>query len=224
MNTTALPYSKRNLTMALLRFIGLLVLAQGIRALLTWLLIGVIGLENQVAQPIALAVMAGIIWLVVRPTWQDLGLDLRRGTEKTTWWLYGAMAAIILMLLAANFMMDRSLGLLNLYGVILTPIIEEALFRGLGWGSLSKALPQKWNNIITWVVISLLFGLWHLGYADVIHWWSDKPIGLAGLPTVMIWKVLIGGFIGGAAGLARWKWKKLPGAVFVHAMFNIFGR
>jgi membrane protease YdiL (CAAX protease family) len=207
----------------MVKFILLLVLAQAVRALLDWLLIGVLGVRNTIAQPVSLIVMAAAVWLAARPTWQDLGWDLR-GTSKGTWWLYGAMAAILAMLLAANLLLDPTLWLQNMYGVILVPIVEESIFRGLGWGRLSKTLPQKGNSLITWVLISILFGLWHLGYADVVLWYADSPVSLAYLPTVMLWKVLVGGFIGGVAGLARWRWEKLPGAVFIHAMFNIFGR
>ncbi len=223
MNTAEIAQPKPNLWKTLLRFILLLLLAQGVRALFTWLLQGVIGLDNDISSPLVFMGMAIIIWLVARPTWQDLALDMH-GTSRGTWWLYGIMALIVLMLLAANFMLDSSLWLQNLYGVIIVPIVEEALFRGIGWGRLRKALPQKWNGLLTWVLISVLFGLWHLGYADVILWYTDQPVTLSLLPNVMIWKVLVGGFIGGAAGLVRWKFDKLPGAVFVHAMFNIFGR
>lgn len=223
MNTAETALPKHNLAKVLIRFILLLLLAQGVRALLAWLLMSVAVLEQDVANPLIFVGMAVIVWLVARPTWQDMALDLR-GTRSGTWWLYGAMALIILMLLAANFLLDHSLWLQNLFGVIIVPLVEEALFRGLGWGCLSKALPQKWNGLITWVLISVLFGLWHLGYADVIFWYTDQPVSLSLLPNVMVWKVLVGGFIGGAAGLARWKFGKLPGAVFVHALFNIFGR
>jgi membrane protease YdiL (CAAX protease family) len=212
-----------NFWKAFLRFLLLLLLAQAARALFAWLLLGIAGMEKDIANPIIFTLMAAVVFLIARPTWQDLALDLR-GTSKGTWWLYGVMALIVVMLLAANFMLDRSLWLQNLYGVIFVPIVEEALFRGLGWGRLQKMLPQKGNGLLTWILISVLFGLWHLGYADVILWYTDQPVTLSLLPNVMIWKVLVGGFIGGAAGLARWKFGKLPGAVFVHAMFNIFGR
>lgn len=208
---------------ALLHFCLLLVLAQVVRAFIAWLLMGLAGIPGSIGQPVSLMLMAAVVWLVVRPSWQDLGLDLR-AASKGNRWLYAVMAAIVLMLVAANLLLDSSLWLTNLYGVILVPIIEEALFRGLGWNRLSKALPERWNGFRIWFIISILFGLWHLGYADVIHWYADSPVSLAALPQVMVWKVLVGGFIGGAAGLARWKFKDLPGAVFVHAIFNIFGR
>lgn len=223
MNTQTTTLQKWGLAKALIRFMLLLIAAQAIRALLAWLAINVIGIKNVIAQPLTLLLMALAVWLIARPTWHDLGWDLK-STSKGTWWLYGTMGMILVMLLAANLLLDSSLWLQNLYGVILVPLIEESIFRGLGWGRLSKALPQKWNGLLTWVLISILFGLWHLGYADVVHWYADSPVSLANLPVVMLWKVLVGGFIGGLAGLARWKFDKVPGAVFVHAMFNIFGR
>jgi membrane protease YdiL (CAAX protease family) len=208
---------------ALSRFILLLLLAQMVRAALAWLLIKPIGLDNNVASPLTFIGMAIVLWLAVRPSWHDLGLNLRE-MKKGEWIMYGMMAAIILILLVANFLMDQTLWLTNLYGVVIVPIVEEALFRGLGWSKLSKALPKKWNGLLTWILISILFGLWHLGYTDVVALYADQPVSLPALPAVMVWKVLVGGFIGGMAGLARWKFDKLPGAVFIHALFNIFGR
>lgn len=223
MNEQTLPQPKGGLSKALIRFTLLLIAAQIIRAALAWLAISVIGLTNDIAQPITLVLMAVAVWLIARPTWHDLGWDLK-DTSKGIWWFYGVMGVILVMLLATNLLLDGSLWLQNLYGVILVPFIEESIFRGLGWGKISRALPQKWNGLLTWVIVSILFGLWHLGYADVVHWYADSPVSLANLPVVMVWKVLVGGFIGGLAGLARWKFNKVPGAVFVHAMFNIFGR
>jgi membrane protease YdiL (CAAX protease family) len=223
MNASETTLKKPDFMNTLLRFVLLMVVAQAVRAGLAWLLNVPVGLDNDVTAPVSLAGMAFFIWLVARPSWQDLALDLRNTTRGTKI-AYVALAAIILILLTANFLIDRSLWLKNLYGVLIVPWIEEAFFRGLGWGKLAKALPHKWNGFLTWVLISILFGLWHLGYVDVIALYADQPVNLTALPTVMIWKVLIGGFIGGAAGLVRWKWDKLPGAVFVHAMFNIFGR
>lgn len=223
MNSIEVTPTKADFWKSFLRFLLLLLFAQVVRAVLAWLLIKPIGLENDIASPLTFIGMAFVLWLVVRPSWHDLALDLH-GTQKGIWIMYGVMAAILLILLVANFLMDRTLWLTNLYGVIIVPIVEEALFRGLGWGKLSKALPKKWNGVITWVLISILFGLWHLGYADVVAFYADQPVSLPALPGVMIWKVLVGGFIGGAAGLARWKFDKLPAAVFIHALFNIFGR
>lgn len=207
----------------LLRFILLLIVAQVVRAALTWLLNVPLGLQDEVASLLSFLGMALALWLIVRPSRQDLALDLKE-TTKSTWLMYIALTVIILILLVANFLMDNSLWLSNLYGVIVVPWVEEALFRGLGWGRLSKALPQKWNGFLTWILTSVLFGLWHLGYVDTVAFYANQPVSLTSLAMVMIWKVMVGGFIGGLAGLARWKFDKLPAAVFVHAMFNIFGR
>ncbi len=52
------------------------------------------------------------------------------------------------------------------YGAILTVALEELLFRGWVW----KQLELLHTGPFPWLVSSVLFGIWHLGYADTVLW------------------------------------------------------
>ena len=60
-----------------------------------------------------------------------------------------------------------------------TPIFEEWLFRGYVWRYLRPVFGSGWQLV---VVTSVLFGLWHLGYADVIAWEIVQPEALSSAP------------------------------------------
>ena len=52
------------------------------------------------------------------------------------------------------------------YGAILIVALEELLFRGWVW----KQLELLHTGPFPWLVSSVLFGIWHLGYADTVLW------------------------------------------------------
>ncbi len=205
------------------RFSGLLILAQLLRAGLAFLFQDLLKLPSLFSSSLSLAFMVAVILVITRPGWKALGLDFSDSSKKAKI-LYLIFGGLWLLMGFAIFFIDRSLLMQNIYGVLIVPVLEELLFRGLGWYQISSSLPQKFGGLITWITISVLFGLWHIGYADVVLFHAEKTVSLAALPTVLLWKVLIGGFIGGVAGLARWKTQKLPASIYLHALFNFFGR
>lgn len=207
----------------LIRFCGLLLAAQAVRALFSWLLMKPLHLEWKIANPAVMLLMGIFVWLITKPSLQDLGLDLS-GLSATGRWANLAAIFVVGAMLITTLLMAPDLWLENLNSLIITPVVEEFIFRGLGWSRLSKSLPQKNNQLWVWVLVSVLFGIWHFFYADALLWYAPVKPALANLPTALLWKFLIGGFIGGAAGLLRWKTKHLPFAFFVHALFNMFGR
>ena len=63
--------------------------------------------------------------------------------------------------------LQADLFVMNLNAAISFPIFEETLFRGWGWGQLEKVASFRRSRIVNWLIISLLFGLWHFGYLDI---------------------------------------------------------
>lgn len=208
---------------ALLRFGGLLLATQLVRAGFSWLLMKPLHLEWKIVNPVAMLLMGAFVLFIARPSLHDLGLDLG-GLSPRSRWIHLAAGLLITAMLVFSIIMAPDLWLENLNGVIITPVVEELIFRGLGWYKLTNALPQKNNQLWVWVLISIFFGIWHFFYADALLWYAPMHMALADLPNALLWKFLIGGFIGGAAGLLRWKTKHLPAAIFTHALFNLFGR
>ncbi len=204
-------------------FLLLLLIAQCVRAGLSWLLVRVLDLPWDTAHPITFLGMAAALAIIVRPSWRDLGLDLHRCSKRVRI-LYALGVLFLLLMVAGSYFLDPGMLLINLTGVLIVPIVEEMLFRGLGWSRISAALPQKNNNLFTWIIISVLFGLWHLAYADVLLLYVAHPVQPSELAYALLMKFLIGGFIGGLAGLVRWKTARLPASFIVHGLINLFGR
>lgn len=102
------------------------------------------------------------------------------------------------------------------YGCIATPIFEELLFRGLVWHTLNQAFTGKWA---CYLISTLLFGLWHLGYADNISFRVQT-----GLTHILLWKVLVGLAFGLVLGTMRLWRKDCYSCMLLHGAMNVFGR
>ena len=102
------------------------------------------------------------------------------------------------------------------YGCIATPIFEELLFRGLVWHTLSRAFQNDW---VCYLICTLLFGLWHLGYADNIAFRVQT-----GLAHILLWKVLVGLAFGLVLGAMRLWRKDCYSCMLLHGALNVFGR
>lgn len=104
-----------------------------------------------------------------------------------------------------------------IYSIILTPIFEEIIFRGYVWNKLEK---NGFSSIITYVIVTLLFALWHLGYIDTIA----IKVKTDFLVYVMFMKVVVGLCFGVVLGAVRLKTKNSYSTILLHSLLNIFGR
>ena len=139
-----------------------------------------------------------------------------------TWAKVGyAIATVITLLLMVLGMLltgqaNAEAIMILIYGTIFTPLFEEVLFRGIVWNRLEETDLPQWAIFIT---VTILFGLWHLGYVDSIAWRID-----GNLLWAMTMKVIVGLAVGVLTGLARWKSKSVYPAILAHAIWNTFGR
>lgn len=104
-----------------------------------------------------------------------------------------------------------------LYACILTPVFEEILFRGILWGYLKEDGKREW---LVLAAVTLLFGLWHIGYIDSIAWRVQE----GGLLFAMGMKVLIGFVLGTFTGLTRLKSGTVYYGILIHSVWNVFAR
>ena len=102
------------------------------------------------------------------------------------------------------------------YGSVVTPIFEELIFRGYVWNRLSTLFKKEW---VTYVITTVLFGLWHLGGIDSVSFRIET-----GLANVMLWKVIVGLGYGIVLGAVRLKTKNNYSTMLLHGVMNIFGR
>ncbi|NPV75513.1 MAG: CPBP family intramembrane metalloprotease [Anaerolineae bacterium] len=209
--------------------VGVLILAQGIRKLLFWLgwrlaQPGPDGWAWEALSILSFLLTGTILWLVLRPAGRDLGLDWgtmqRIGRASVL-----AGGALLLALLISSALLDSSLLLANLHSVLVVPLFEEAIFRGWGWSRLERSLSGRLAGFLTYLVVTGLFALWHLGYGDVVYLrglgsqTADPP-----LRVILFYKVLAGGAVGLLAGFARWRTGKLYWPFLLHGFWNMFGR
>jgi uncharacterized protein len=104
------------------------------------------------------------------------------------------------------------------YTVLITPLFEELIFRGYVWNKLNEVFDKEW---ITYVVSSLLFALWHIGYVDSVVFRISDGDNLA---FTMFMKVMTGLVFGFIIGALRYKTKNSYSAMLLHGVMNIFGK
>ncbi|MDD3400365.1 MAG: type II CAAX endopeptidase family protein [Eubacteriales bacterium] len=105
--------------------------------------------------------------------------------------------------------------LILLYGSIVTPILEELLFRGVIWNKLNKCFDKEWKTFLT---VTVLFALWHIGYAIGIYLWNG-----GNLLNVIMMKVITGAIFGAMLGSLRYKTKNCYSGILVHGILNVLG-
>ncbi len=106
--------------------------------------------------------------------------------------------------------------LLLVYSSIVTPVFEELIFRGYIWNELNQIFTSEWK---TYIVTTILFALWHLGYISSIAFRVEDD-----LLNVMIWKVITGLCFGIVLGAVRLKTRNCYSTMLLHGVMNIFGR
>lgn len=76
----------------------------------------------------------------------------------------------------------------------------------------------KKSGVITWIIITLIFAFWHLGYVDVflIH---PKEFQLM---PILIGKIMVGLILGAIVGFIRLKTNKVYGSFLFHGLWNTF--
>ncbi len=137
--------------------------------------------------------------------------------------IYGVLIALFLILVLSSIGMGKDILVENIKAALVIPVTEELLFRGWGWTHISARLSGRFAGAVTWLVTSLLFSLWHIGYSDVL---LRATAGVAGLSfsKVLLLKLAVALVIGLGAGLVRWRTGKVYGAILFHGLWNLFGR
>jgi membrane protease YdiL (CAAX protease family) len=134
--------------------------------------------------------------------------------------LYISATIIAAALLASNlFFISRTYDLLFLaYTVVITPLFEELIFRGYVWNRLNEVFDKE---LITYIMSSVLFALWHIGYIDSV---AFRMTGSENLAFIMYMKVITGLAFGVIIGALRYKTKNCYSAMLLHGVMNIFGK
>ncbi|MGF7117865.1 CPBP family intramembrane glutamic endopeptidase [Methanobacterium oryzae] len=164
--------------------------------------------------------IVGIVLLsIFKPSLKDLGLNLDDTRKRTKIiYLLGVIILLILIFLPYTFAYELDVLILGIVFGLITPAFEELLFRGYLWSMVENSIQTERSKLITWFTITLMFGLWHIGYIDIffIH---PKELNL--IPILMS-KIMIGVILGAIVGFIRLKTKKVYGSLLFHGFWNTF--
>ena len=209
-------------------FVLLLIYLQVVRGIATWALRAFFNPGENAIESLVLSAAAFLIagipaWLLWSPAATELGLDWS-GSTRGERAIYIGGGVFLLGLMVSSLMLDPGVFVSNIYSALFIPAFEELLFRGFGWGYIRGGLSGKYAGWVTGVCITVLFGVWHLGYVDSVlravgsH--SNPPF----LSMVLFFKVLVGITVGIMTGLARARTGRVFAPFLLHAIWNIFGR
>ena len=172
---------------------------------------------------IAFCVVGEGLLLIFRPPEKQLSLewDAAPRWERIA---YLAGGGLILLLVATSFFFGPDILVTNIGTVIILPLFEEFIFRGWSWKQLEQVDLGKYSQVIHWVVISLLFGIWHFGYLDVYILKMAPANPGMNWGTFFLMKFVTTFVIGLIVGAPRGVTKRAYGSFLLHALINLFGR
>ena len=218
---------KLNTAHSTVKICSVLVIIQTIRILLSQKLLSFIEKTSLTIDTVSMAAMI-LLTLVILFAAKELEVsfsflpEIKTRRQKTT---YGIVTSVVFLLIASTVFITRDASaaavVTLVYSTIVTPVFEELIFRGYVWNAL---IDSGKSEIQAYVFCTILFALWHLGYADVI-WLKISLLGTGGnLLYIMLMKVAVGLFFGIVAGFVRYKTKNTYAAMLIHAALNVFGR
>lgn len=126
------------------------------------------------------------------------------------------LALVLFILTPSNYSDSIEPILLLFFSSIVTPVFEELIFRGYIWNSINNLFK---NEISTYLITTILFALWHIGYISSIAFRVHSN-----LLDAIFWKVITGLCFGIVLGLVRLKTKNTYSTIILHGIMNIFGR
>lgn len=212
---------KKSFLNLVLKIIVALVLIQIARALVMDSLWFAFGSANnltffQLFNGLSIIVVGTILLLWFKPSLKDLGLDWDDiGSRNRILYLLGIIFLLFMALTPYTLTGDPEILVMGAVFGIITPIFEEMLFRGYIWRKLDK---KSENNVLTWLTVTLIFSIWHLGYVDVflIH-----PLKVGNLTMILASKLVIGLVLGLLVGYARLKTGKTYLSIIIHGLWNL---
>jgi membrane protease YdiL (CAAX protease family) len=171
-----------------------------------------------------LFVLIGVLlYFLYKPDKKSLGVDFNSMNKRIRLInIIGTAVVLILIVTSLIFFCrgNRKDILLELEGALVYPVFEELLFRGYLWDRFH----EKYSEIKTFVIITLFFGLWHLGYRDVIGYRAGSKFPDINMNQIMFYKVQVGMAYGAVTGFIKIKMKNTYSCILIHSLFNIFAR
>lgn len=172
----------------------------------------------QILNGISFLVVGIFLLILFKPSLKTLSLNLDDVRKRTKIIYFAGLIALPVFIILPVFLgAELDIIVLSFIFGLVVPAFEELLFRGYLWNNMQNSLKGKRSGLITWITITLLFGLWHIGYIDVflIH-----PKEFAVMP-LLVGKIEIGLILGAIVGFIRLKTNKVYGSFLFHGFWNI---
>ena len=210
-----------------LKVIGILFLIQAIHSLLVYFFSNFFGSTEDVHETISLIlfIIIGVaLYFVFKANKNNLSLRVNNNSKKSK--LIYLISTLIVIALAIstpifNGELTYSVLVSLVYSIIVIPIFEELIFRGYVWNYLNNSIKKEF---LVYIITTILFALWHLGYVDDILFRVNSSNQTVDLANIMLFKVITGGAFGVVTGFIRFKTKNTYASILAHAFMNIFGR
>ena len=172
----------------------------------------------QILNGISFLIVGIFLLILFKPSLKTLSLNLDDVRKRTKIIYFAGMIALPVFIILPIFLgAELDIILLSFIFGLIVPAFEELLFRGYLWNNMQNSLKCKHSRLITWITITILFGLWHIGYIDVflIH-----PKEFAVMP-LLVGKIEVGLILGTIVGFIRLKTNKVYGSFLFHGFWNI---
>lgn len=166
-------------------------------------------------------ILVGLILIFYfKPSLKELGLnlnDLQRNTRII--YLLGVLFLVFMAVTPYFLGWEISILVIGMISGLVIPAFEEFLFRGYIWNQIQESGDMVNSGVLTWITVTLLFSIWHLGYFDVffIH-----PMGPGNISMLLISKMGIGLILGFIVGFLRLKTGKVYASFMFHGFWNVF--
>ena len=166
-------------------------------------------------------ILVGLILIFYfKPSLKELGLNLNDLQRKTRIiYLLGVLFLVFMAVTPYFLGWEISILVIGMISGLVIPAFEEFLFRGYIWNQIQESGDMVNSGVLTWITVTLLFSIWHLGYIDVflIH-----PMGPGNIPMLLISKMGIGLILGLIVGFLRLKTGKVYASFIFHGLWNVF--
>ncbi len=172
------------------------------------------GFSDHMATMAGMALLTVVYLLVFRMRRVELSVFPKK--FGTGYIIATAVTVVLLVVNPMNFTGGAEAILMLVFASIVTPIFEELIFRGYIWNKLNTVFSKEWQ---TYLVSTVSFGLWHLGYISSIAFRVHS-----GLANAMMWKVIVGLCFGVVLGAVRSKTKNCYSTILLHGVMNLFGK
>lgn len=159
--------------------------------------------------------------LLWKPSLRELGLDGSALTKRSRT-AYAAGTGLILLMVISSYFIMRDIRLFALatnvqFGLV-TPVVEETLFRGVGWNGFIREGRSPWKAL-AWT--SFLFSLYHIGYWPQIAYATAFHPEAPPMIEIVAWKTAFAAVLGAGLGWLRWKTGSVFGPILLHSFLNI---